>query len=72
MTEQEHIEELHQKYLILRETTPSAKRNGAECKAYHQWYDSAYVYFKSLRHLQDDPDFQLFVNAEKDGNCFVL
>ena len=48
------------------------KRNGAECKAYHNWYDSAYVYFKSFASLKDDPDFQIFVNAEKEGNCFTL
>ena len=48
------------------------KRNGEECKAYHKWYDSAYVYFKSFPSLQNDADFQVFVNAEKEGNCFVL
>lgn len=72
MTERERIEELHQMYLTMRETTPEGKRNGAECKAYHQWYDSAYVYFKSFPHLQSDSDFQIFVKAEKKGNCFVL
>lgn len=48
------------------------KRDGEECKAYHKWYDSAYVYFKSYSRLQSDPDFQIFVNADKEGNCFVL
>lgn len=72
MTEREHIEELHQRYLTLRENTPMEKRNGEECKAYHNWYDSAYVYFKSFDSLEDDTDFKLFVNAGKDGNCFVL
>ena len=72
MTEREQIEDLHQKYLSLRENTPEMKRNGAECKAYHNWYDSAYVYFKSFASLKKDPDFQIFVSAEKDGNCFVL
>ena len=72
MTERERIEELHQKYLSLRENTPEMKRNGAECKAYHEWYDNAYVYFKSFDYLQDNADFKVFVNAEKDGNCFVL
>ncbi len=72
MTEREKIEDLHQKYLTLRENTPEMKRNGADCKAYHNWYDSAYVYFKSFASLKKDPDYQIFVNAEKDGNCFVL
>ena len=72
MTEREHIEDLHLKYLSLRENTPKMHRDGAECKAYHEWYDAAYVYFKSFDNLQNDSDFQIFVNAEKDGNCFVL
>lgn len=72
MTEREQIEDLHQKYLFLRENTPEMKRNGAECKAYHSWYNSAYVYFKSFACLKDDPDYQIFVSAEKEGNCFVL
>lgn len=72
MTERERIEDLHQKYLTLRENTPMMKRDGEECKAYHKWYNSAYVYFKSFGQLQSDPDFQSFVNAEKEGNCFVL
>lgn len=72
MDEREQIEELHQKYLSLRENTPWEQRDGEECKAYHKWYDSAYVYFKSFDNLQSDSDFQIFVNAEKDGNCFVL
>lgn len=72
MTEREQIEELHRKYVSLRENTPEMKRNGAECKAYHVWYESAYVYFKSFASLKNDPDFQIFVSAEKEGNCFVL
>lgn len=72
MTERERIEDLHQKYLTLRENTPMMKRDGEECKAYHKWYDSAYVYFKSFGQLQSDPDFLSFVNADKQGNCFVL
>jgi hypothetical protein len=72
MSEKERIELLHKKYLSLRENTPWEKRDGEECKAYHEWYDSAYVYFKSLEHLQNDSDFKIFVNAEKEGNCFVL
>lgn len=72
MTERERIENLHQRYLSLRENTPWGQRDGEECKAYHEWYDSAYVYFKSFDAVQNDPDFQTFVNAEKEGNCFVL
>ena len=72
MNEREHIEKLHHRYLSLREHTPVMKRNGEECRAYHEWYDNAYVYFKSFEYLQSDPDFQTFVNAEKEGNCFVL
>lgn len=72
MTERERIENLHQRYLSLRENTPWGQRDGEECKAYHEWYDSAYVYFKSFDGVQNDPDFQTFVNAEKEGNCFVL
>ena len=72
MTLREQIEDYHQKYLLLRENTPMMKRNGEECKAYHKWYDNAYVYFKSFDYLQNDPDFQTFVNADKGGNCFVL
>lgn len=48
------------------------ERDGEECRAYHEWYDMAYVYFKSVGYLRNDPDFQIFVNAEKEGNCFVL
>jgi len=72
MNKREQIEGLHQRYLSLKENTPWQQRDGEECKAYHNWYDSAYVYFKSFGYLQDDPDFQTFVNAEKEGNCFVL
>ncbi len=72
MSERDQIEELHQQYLSLRENTPWQQRDGAECKAYHNWYDRAYVYFKSFASLKNDPDFQTFVNAEKEGNCFVL
>lgn len=31
MTEREEIEELHQKYISLRENTPMMKRDGEEC-----------------------------------------
>lgn len=72
MNEREQIENLHQRYLSLRENTPWEKRDGEECRAYHEWYDNAYVYFKSFEYLQSDPDFHIFVNADKDGNCFVL
>ncbi|MBR5033761.1 MAG: nucleotide-binding protein [Bacteroidales bacterium] len=72
MTERERIENLHQKYFSLRENTPPMNRDGEECKAYHEWYESAYVYFKSFDYLQNDSDFQIFVNAKKNGNCFVL
>lgn len=72
MIEREQIENLHQKYLLLKENTPWTQRGGEESRAYHEWYDSAYVYFKSFDYLQNDPDFQTFANAEKDGNCFVL
>ena len=72
MNEREQIEKLHQRYLYLKENTPWRQRNGEECRAYHEWYDMAYVYFKSFEFLQSDSDFQIFVNAEKEGNCFVL
>lgn len=72
MTEREQIEEFHQKYIYLRENTPEMQRDGEESRAYHKWYDNAYAYFKSFDSLQDDSDFRAFVNAEKDGNCFVL
>ena len=72
MTDRERIENLHQKYLSLRENTPPMNRDGEECKAYHEWYDSAYVYFKSFDYLQNDSDFRIFVNAKKNVNCFVL
>lgn len=72
MNDRERIEELHQKYLSLKENTPWEQRDGKECKAYHAWYDSAYVYFKSFEDLENDLDFKTFVNAEKEGNCFGL
>ena len=72
MTERERIEYLHQEYLSLRENTPMMERDGEECKAYHEWYECAYVYFKSFGYLQNDPDFQIFVNADKTGGCFAL
>lgn len=72
MSEREQLEELHQRYISLRLNTPWRQRDGEECRAYHDWYDNAYVYFKSFDYLQSDPDFQIFVNAEKEGNCFVL
>lgn len=69
MNEREQIEDLHQRYLSLRENTPWRQRDGEECRAYHEWYDMAYVYFKSFDYLQSNPDFKIFVNAEKEGNC---
>ena len=72
MTEREQIEAFHEEYLSLKDNTPMMKRDGEECKAYHKWYDSAYVYFKSFPSLHDNTDFQVFVNADKEGNCFVL
>ena len=72
MTGRQQIEELHNKYVSLKENTPWEHRDGEECKAYHKWYNSAYVYFKSFGYLQNDSDFQIFVNAEKNGNCFTL
>ena len=68
----EGIESLHQQYVELREHTPYMKRDGAECKAYHAWYDAAYVFFKSIKVLHDLDDYKTFTTAEKDGNCFVL
>ena len=66
------IERLHMSYLDLRENTPWQKRDGEECKAYHAWYDAAYVFFSSIDGLKGTDDFKTFANAEKDGNCFVL
>ena len=66
------IERLHKSYLDLRENTPWQKRDGEECKAYHDWYDAAYVFFGSIDGLKGSDDFKAFTNAEKDGNCFVL
>lgn len=72
MTEYERIEDLHQKYISLKENTPWKHRDGEECRAYHSWYDAAYAYFKSLDFLLGDTDFDNFMNAEKEGNCFDL
>ena len=66
------IERLHQTYLDIRENTPDMKRNGDECKAYHAWYDAAYVFFSSIDGLQNANDFMTFVDVPRDGNCFVL
>ena len=66
------IERLHKVYLDLRDNTPWQKRDGEECKAYHAWYDAAYVFFSSIDGLKGTDDFKTFSNAEKDGNCFVL
>ena len=68
----EEIERLHQAYLDIRENTPYMKRDGEECKAYHKWYDAAYVFFSSINELKGSNDFNTFISAEKDGNCFVL
>lgn len=66
------IERLHNVYLDLRENTPWQNKDGEECKAYHAWYDAAYVFFSSIDGLKGTVDFNTFTNAEKDGNCFVL
>lgn len=66
------VERLHQAYLDIKENTPDMKRDGAECKAYHAWYDAAYVLFSSIEGLKGSDDFKSFTNAQKDGNCFVL
>lgn len=68
----EEIERFHKSYLDLRENTPDMKRDGEECKAYHAWYDTAYVFFSSIADLNGTDDFKTFANAQKDGNCFVL
>lgn len=68
----EEIEHLHQYYLSLRENTPEMKRDGEECKAYHAWYDAAYVFFSSLDDLKETDDFKTFIRAKKGGNCFML
>ena len=68
----EQIERLHQAYLDIRENTPQMERNGAESKAYHAWYDAAYVFFSSIDGLQGLKEFMIFTNAQKDGNCFKL
>ncbi len=56
----------------MRENTPYMKRDGEECKAYHKWYDAAYVFFCSIKELKGTNDFNIFISAERDGNCFVL
>lgn len=68
----EQVERLHQEYLDLKENTPSMKRDGEECKAYHAWYDAAYVFFSSIDELQESKDYMVFADAKKDGNCVVL
>ena len=68
----EEIEQLHKAYLDLRENTPEFQRDGEECKAYHAWYDAAYVFFNSLEILRESEDYNVFKDAQKDGNCFVL
>lgn len=59
------VESLHQHYLDLRENTLQMKRNGKECKAYHKWYDAAYVFFSSIRTLKESDEFNTFVSAKK-------
>ena len=66
------IETLHRSYLDWRDHTPNMNRDGAECKAYHDWYDAAYVLFSSMVGLKGTRDFDIFTNAKKDGNCFDL
>ena len=68
----ERIEQMRQAYLDLKANTPYMRRDGAECEAYHAWYEAAYVLFSSIREFQDLKDFKTFADAEKDGNCFVL
>lgn len=68
----EQVERLHQAYLDTKENTPEMKRDGEECKAYHAWYDAAYVFFSSIDGLQKTNDYKTFADAPKDGNCFVL
>lgn len=68
----DEIKRLHQAYLDIKENMSYMKRDGTECKAYHAWYDAAYVFFNSIPALHDSKDFSIFTNAEKDGNCFVL
>lgn len=68
----EEIEQLHKAYLDLRENTPEFQRDGEECKAYHAWYDTAYVFFSSVEVLRESKDYSIFKEAQKDGNCFVL
>lgn len=68
----EQVERLHQAYSDLKENTPYMKRDGAECKAYHAWYDAAYALFSSIDELHVSKDYETFTNAHKDGNCFVL
>ena len=58
------IERLHKSYLDLRENTPTMKRDGEECKAYHTWYDAAYVFFSSIAGLNGTDDFKTFTNAQ--------
>ena len=66
------LERLHKYYIDLRENSPWQKRDGEECKAYHAWYDAAYVFFSSIDGLKGSDDFKSFANAQKEGNCFVL
>ena len=66
------IEQLRQEYLELKANTPYMKRDGVECKAFHAWYEAAYVFFSSIREFQDLKDFKTFADAEKVGNCFAL
>lgn len=68
----DEIKRLHQAYLDIKENMSYMKRDGTECKAYHAWYDAAYVFFNSIPALHDSKDFSIFTDAEKDGNCFVL
>lgn len=68
----EEIEQLHKAYLDLRENTPEFQRDGEECKAYHAWYDAAYVFFSSVEVLCESKDYSILKKAPKEGNCFVL
>ncbi len=63
------IERLHKSYLDLRENTPDMKRNGEECKAYHAWYDAAYVFFSSIDGLNGKDDYTVRLLLISPTHC---
>ena len=63
----EEIEQLHKAYLDLRENTPEFQRDGEECKAYHAWYDAAYVFFSSVEVLRESKDYSIFKANASSG-----